>query len=313
MMNVLGSTYLPVMAALAPKIAAVGEVVAYDMDRSLADQIGGINVMIAGHQRITADDIAVASKLRLIQQHGRGLDAIDRQAAAVADVIVANVPGGNSVAVAEHALALVLALAKRIHLTERSVQARIVGAPAGMELLGKHMLIVGLGAAGVELARRAAALGMTVSATKGNPDARPDVDLVDLGGPDDLHRLLPAADVVVLLAALTPATRNLIGAEEIGRMRPTAYLVNVARGALVDEEALHHALATERIAGAAFDTFWREPADPDEPLLQVENFVLTPHVAGFSDVSIDYVTDVMADNIHRLAEGRDLLNVVEPD
>jgi glycerate dehydrogenase len=118
------------------------------------------------------------------------------------------------------------------------------------------------------------------------------------------------SDFVVLLATLTEATRNMIGRREIAAMKPSAFLINVARGGLVDRNALVDALRSERIAGAGCDVYWSEPADPDDPLLSMPNFVLSPHVAGFSDISIDHVTYIIAENVRRLATGLPLLNVV---
>ena len=309
-MIVLSSTYHPIMERLVAKIEDVADMRAFVDDMPLADQISDIDVLMLGHQKITAKHLMRAPKLKLIQQHGRGIDGVDLPAARTAGVRVANVPAGNSIAVAEHCLALMLSQAKQLHLTDKAITERIVGAPCGLEISGKTLFIAGLGAAGSELARMARALGMRVLATKGRPEVQPDVDVDALGGPNDIHAFLPDADFVVLLAALTADTRNLIGANELRLMKSTAYLVNAARGALVDYDALFACLVDQRIAGAAFDTFWSEPADPSDPILELDRFTLTPHVAGFSDTAIEHVTDIVAHNIHSLANASPLLNVV---
>ena len=309
MMTVLGSTYKPIMHRLAAKIQDVAHIHKFAKDRQLSDQLIDVDILMLGHQKVTADDLAGAPRLKLIHQHGRGIDGVDLGAATTAGVTVANVPEGNSIAVAEHTLALILAQAKRLNLAQKAIADRLVGAPCGLELRGKTLLIIGLGAAGAELARLAKALGMRVLATKRRPELQPNVSVDALGGPDDLHRFLSKADFVVLLTILTSETHNLISMAELNLMRPTAYLINAARGALVDYDALLTSLLEGTIAGAAFDTFWSEPANPDDPILALDRFLLTPHVAGFSDVSIDYVTDVVAYNIHSLQSGEALINV----
>lgn len=309
-MKVLGSTYLPIMQRLAEKISETVELRAFDETVPFADQLGDIDVLMLGHQKVTAADLDRAPRLRLIHQHGRGTDSLDLGAATERGIVVANVPGGNSVAVAEHCLSLMLFQAKKLGFTGAFIERRIVGAPSGLEIKGKSLLIVGLGAAGSELARMARALGMRVLATKRRPDTAQAVDVDVLRGSEELHSLLPEADFVVVLAALTNETRGLIGAQELNLMKPTAFLVNAGRGAQVDYNALREALEMERIAGAAFDTFWAEPADPKDPILSISGFLLTPHVAGFSDVAIEHVTGIIAQNIRSLATNGPILNVI---
>jgi phosphoglycerate dehydrogenase-like enzyme len=298
------------MEALAAKLPPHITLRPFDDRRPLIAQVADIDVLILGHQRVTAEVFAAARSLRLIQQHGRGVDGVDLAHAARAGVIVANVPGGNSVAVAEHTLALMLFLARRFSRFPAAVSAGLTGTPAGIQLAGKTLAIVGLGAAGAELARIARALRMRVLAIKANP--RPeDAQVVDfLGGPEALVNVLAQADFVALLASLTAATRHMIGPAQLARMKPSAYLINTGRAALVDRNALFSALQQSAIAGAAFDVFWDEPAPPSDPLLALDNFFLSPHVAGFTDVSISHVTDVIAENLRRLSVGEPLLNVV---
>ena len=312
-MKVLGSTYLPIMKRLAEKISETAELRTFDETVPFADQLGDIDVLMLGHQKVTAADLDRAPRLRLIHQHGRGTDSLDLGAATERGIVVANVPGGNSVAVAEHCLALMLFQAKQLGFTGAFIERRIVGAPSGLEIKGKSLLIVGLGAAGIELARIARALGMRVLATKRRPDPAQAVDVDVLRGSGELHSLLPEADFVVVLAALTNETRGLIGAQELNLMKPTAFLVNAGRGALVDYDALRETLEMERIAGAAFDTFWAEPADPKDPILGMSGFFLTPHVAGFSDVAIEHVTSIITQNICSLAINGPILNVVSEE
>lgn len=149
-----------------------------------------------------------------------------------------------------------------------------------------------------------------VIATWANPAGKRDVHVDFLGGPLDLERIVPDSDFVCLLATLTERTRGLIGARELREMKRSAVLINTARGPLLVYDALLEALREGQIAGAAFDAYWAEPASPNHPLLKLDNFFLSPHVARFSDASIDYVTDMMIENIRRLAASRPLINTV---
>ena len=203
-------------------------------------------------------------------------------------------------------------MAKQFAKMPHSISEKISGAPAGMEISGKTLAIIGLGSSGEELAIRAKALGMRVLATKGNPDVKPSVEVDVLGGPGNMLEFLSEADFVVVLATLTETTIGLIGAAELDAMMPSAYLINVARGPLVDYESLLEALTDKKIAGAAFDVFWAEPAPPADPMLKLDNFFMSPHVAGFSDNSIEHVTKIMAENFRRLASEQPLVNVVDP-
>ena len=310
-MIILGSTYTPVMDVLKGKLPVGVELRAFDPQQALVRQVADIDVLIIGTHRVTAEVIRAAPKLRLLQQHGRGVDSVDRVEAARAGVQVANVPGGNGVAVAELCLTLIFLLAKRVADMPAAVRARVTGAPAGLELAGKTLAIIGLGSAGSELATRASALGMTVLGVRAHPGATPPKGVDRVFGPDKLKDVLADADFVCLLATLTDKTLGMIGANELAAMKRSAYLINAARGALVDYTALLGALRGSGIAGAAFDTFWSEPADPADPMLAEPRFFLSPHVAGFSDVSIDFVTDAMAENIRRLRDGSELLNLVQ--
>ncbi len=312
-MRILGSTFLPVMDVLRGMLS--GEDVLQDFDpvRTLIEQVVQADVLILGMARVTQDVLDGGPRLRLIHQHGRGVDGVDLAAATRRGVLVANVPGGNSVSVAEHALALMLHLAKRMYAAGSSIRARVLGTPAGLEMTGKTLGIVGLGASGTELAVRAKALGMRVLAVKAKPERSPDLAVDWVGAPADLSRLLRESDFVSLHVPLTDATRGLIGRAELAMMKRSAYLINVARGLLVDHDALLDALRNGQIAGAAADVFWQEPADPHDPILACENFVLTPHVAGFTDASIAHVCRIIIDNIERLRRGGRLQNVVNAE
>lgn len=181
-MHILGSTFLPVMDVLTRKLSSDDVLHDYDGSLSLTEQVKQIHVLILGMFRVTRETLEAAPKLRLIHQHGRGVEGVELPSATQRGVLVANVPGGNSIAVAEHVLALMFTLAKRMHAMDRSIRNRIIGAPAAVELAGRTVGIVGLGASGKELALRAKALGMKVLATRAHSQRETGVAVDWLGG-----------------------------------------------------------------------------------------------------------------------------------
>src|SRR5262249_50171248 len=182
---VLGSAYQACTDALRAELGAEAIVRDYDPARPLVDQVRDVTVLILGSFAVTRQILEAAPRLRLVHQHGRGLDSLDLAAAAARGVQAANVPAKNSVSVAEHALALLLYLAKRFHLCERALAARTLGAPTGLELAGKTLGIIGLGASGTELARMGLALGMRVTALRARP-GEPTSLPIEVRGPGEL-------------------------------------------------------------------------------------------------------------------------------
>jgi phosphoglycerate dehydrogenase-like enzyme len=252
--------------------------------------------------------IAKAPKLRFIQSISAGLDQYSVDALRGAGIRLASGKGVNAEAVAQHAMALMLALARQIHLGRDNQRKRFW---RGMisdiarredELGGKTLLIVGLGAIGSRLAVLARAFGMRVIATK--RDVSTGTEGADAVFPQDqLLTLLPQADVVVLTCPLTPQTEKLIDARAFAAMKPTAYLVNVARGRVVDEPALTAALAENRIAGAGIDCTVEEPLPESSALWGFENALITPHTAGETQRYEDNVIDILLENLDRLWRG----------
>jgi glyoxylate reductase len=193
--------------------------------------------------------------------------------------------GLNAVAVAEHAMSLMLSLAKNVVKHDRELRGAhgwYTQRVPSISLRGKTLGIVGLGSIGIEICKRAKAFGMKVIAVKRNPSEELKIKLgIDfLGSQADLHRILRQSDFVVLSVVLTPETRRTIGEKELRMMKRTANLVNISRGEVIDQEALVKILEERAIAGAGLDVFEVEPINPDNPLLKLENVVLTPHVAG---------------------------------
>ena len=252
--------------------------------------------------------IARAPRLAFIQSISAGTDQYARDALAAAGIRLASAQGVNAEAVAQHAMALILALTRQLHLA-RDNQARRHW--RGMisdlsqredELTGKTLLIVGLGRIGARLATLARAFGMRTIATK--RDASSGADAADAVFPQDrLLELLPQADVVALTCPLTPETERLIGAQALAAMKPSAILVNVARGRVVDEPALVEALAGKRIAAAGIDCTVEEPLPAASPLWALDNALITPHTAGETRRYEDNVIDLLLENLERIWRG----------
>jgi phosphoglycerate dehydrogenase-like enzyme len=249
-----------------------------DPTRPLDQQVAEVSGLVPSVARVNASVINAAPRLTAIVQFGAGLDNVDRDAAAARGIAVRNVPGANTQAVAELALFLMLGLARRQPLHRHSFANRVVGDPPGAELLGKTLGIIGLGASGRALAKMARGIGMDVVAIRRTPGPDPDASWV--GGIADLPALLARADYVSLHVPTSAETRSLIDARALAAMKPTAFLINVGRGDLVDRAALVDALSKKTIAGAGLDVYWNEPPDPADPLLAMDNVVATPHVGG---------------------------------
>jgi len=237
-------------------------------------------LLVRSDTLVTPELIALAPELRVIGRAGAGVDNIDIAAATRRGVAVLNAPGANTISAAEHTLALLFALVRRVPWAAQTMQQGVWDRKsfAGMELRGKTLGIVGLGRIGAHVARVARALGMAVIAHDPYLPAKRADDLgVALHPLDDL---LAAADVVTLHLPLTDATRQLLGREQLARMKRGAVLVNAARGELVDEGALIEAVQSGHLSGAAVDVFAEEPLPKDSPMRGVDRLLLTPHLAA---------------------------------
>lgn len=257
---------------------------------------------------LSADDVARGAKLRLIQKIGIGVNTIALDAAKARGIAVCNMPGTNSRAVAEMTLLLMLACLRRLPLLDRATRtgrgwqlAPDLQDSYG-ELAGRTVGLVGYGAVPQLLAPILAAMGATVLYTATAPKAA--------DGYRPLDALLAEADIVSLHAPLTPATERMIGAAQIARMRPGAILVNTARGGLVDPAALAAALQSGQLGAAGLDVFAVEPAGADDPLLALDNVVVTPHLAWLTTGTLNRSLAVAVENCRRLAAGEALLHRV---
>jgi D-3-phosphoglycerate dehydrogenase len=259
---------------------------------------------------VTAKVIAAGKHLKVISRYGVGVDKVDLEAATAAGVVVTNTPGANSIAVAELTLGLMLALARRIPQHNASTRAGSWSRVTGIELAGKTLGIVGLGWISREMIRRASAFDMRIVVQSRYPDK----GLADQYGVEyvPLERLLKESDFVSLHCTITPERADLIGEKALRAMKPTSYLINTARGELVDEEALYRALREGWIAGAASDVFTQEPPTGN-PLLELDNFIVTPHLGATTHESVQRMGVLASENALKVLRGERPLYVVNPE
>ena len=278
----------------------------------LLHELADTEVLLHVLQPVTRDLMASAPQLRLIQKVGVGVNTIDLPEARRRNILVANMPGSNSQAVCEMALALMLAVLRKL-LPFDAATRRGAGwacAPEATdgvgEIGGKTVGLIGFGEVPRRLAPVCSALGARVvfHARTARPHAHPCAHALAL--PD----LLAQADIVSLHVPLTDETRHTINAAAFAAMKPGAILINTARGALVDEQALLHALCSGRLGGAGLDVFEQEPVAPDHALLALPNVVVTPHLAWLTEETLQRSFAVAAENCLRLRDGRALVHPV---
>jgi len=292
-----------------------------DYVESIIPQIQDSDILINSFDKIDKSFIDSCPQLKLVQQSGIGVDGIDIDYCSRKGIYVANVPMANAISVAEHTFLLMLYLVKNIKINLFNSQAntssfvRRQQDRMGSELLGKTLLIIGLGVTGIEVAKRAKAFGMKVIAVTKHPftkteggDKKYFVD--NLYGVDKLSEVIQRADITTIHVPLNRETENMIGSDELKLMKQSAYLINVARAQVVNKDALLKSLKEGNIAGAAFDVFWKEPVDSKDELLKLDNFLLTPHIAGWTHEAIDSITDIIFINIERVLRGQLPLTLV---
>lgn len=251
-----------------------------DEETELIRRIGKARaaVNIRAHARFTDGVFAACPTLRLVSVWGTGTDNIDLNAAGMRGVTVCNTPGVNAFAVAEHALTLMLAVARKITILDREMRAGKWPREMLTQLLGKTLGVFGMGTIGSRLAALGRCIGMEVLGWSAQGD---ETRIRATGArPGSKEEILATADVVSLHVRLTPETRGFLGKKELGLMKPTAILVNTGRGALVERNALLAALRERRIMGAGLDVFHQEPLALDDPILSLPNVVSSPHNAG---------------------------------
>lgn len=268
-------------------------------------------VVLRGSKPFTARVLDAAPHLKVIAKNGAGVDSVDIECATRRGVAVMVAAGANAEAVAEHAIAMMLALTRDLVGLDRKVRGAGWEGTGyqGRDFRGSTVGIIGFGSIGRATAQLAAALGAKVVVM----DAYAKADEFEME--PDLDRLLARADIVSLHCPLTETTRGLIGARELGLMKKGAILINTARGPLIDEAALVDALRSGHLAGAGLDTFVTEPIDAGNPLIDLPNVILTPHVAGVTRNAVIGVSTITATNVVDRITGKplDRRNLVNPE
>jgi phosphoglycerate dehydrogenase-like enzyme len=304
------------------QLALPCEIVLGDESAIIA-QLADVDVLVS--MGFTAAMAAAAPRLRLLQVAGAGLDRIDR-AALRAGTQLANVYG-HEVGIAEYVIGAMIALTRSfvrldagLRRGEWMSQWAVDAPPTPLwpELAGKTLGILGFGRIGQALARRAAAFDMRVIAMRSAPQAQPPPGVAFVGGPEQLDEILKQSDYLAITLSLSPATRKLLDAQRLAAIKPTAFVINVARAEIFDERALYDALASERIAGAALDVWYRYPTSAaptlpaSQPFHELANVLMTPHVSGWTEGMIEARSQVIAENIARTARGEPPLNAIDP-
>ncbi|MBL6614136.1 MAG: phosphoglycerate dehydrogenase [Reyranella sp.] len=299
------------------------EVIAVDDEARVPATLGDADVLVSmGYTTAMAE---AGRRLRLVQVPGAGLDRIER-ALLPPGAHLANAYG-HEAGIAEYIMGAMLELTRGLRRLDASLrQGRwdsqwAVGVPMPPphpELAGKTLGILGFGHIGEALARRARAFDMEVCAIRRQPQADAPEGVSFIAGPERLDEVLRSSDYLAITLSLSPATRNLLDQRRLALMKPTAFLVNVARAEIVDEAALYRALADHKLAGAALDVWYRYPTIPGpvlpaaQPFHELDNVIMTPHVSGWTEGMIEARAALIAGNIERAARGEAPLNEIDP-
>ncbi|HWT79242.1 MAG TPA: hydroxyacid dehydrogenase [Candidatus Acidoferrum sp.] len=279
----------------------------------LGKAMEAVQAVLVRVARLPAEVIRGAKHLRIIAKHGVGYDNIDVSAATACRVVLTNTPTANSLSVAEHALALLLAVARRIGESDRDLtlgKMRTQKSYQGIELSGKVMGVIGIGGAGLHLAR-ITGRGLSMRVIGYDPYKDPWPEGVERCR--ELGALLAEADFVSIHVPLTQETRNLIGSAALARMKATSVLVNTSRGGIVDETAVAQAIRSGRLGGAGLDVVVDEPLKVDHPLVGLPNVILTPHVAGVTEEAMINMARSSAEDILRILRGERPRYPVNPE
>lgn len=288
-------------------LAREAEVVfATDVDpKKLAKEVVDADGILVRSSYITREVFEAAAKLKVLGRHGVGLDYIDMQAATEMGIPVVNAPGSNTIAVAEHAIMFMLALAKNIFISDRVVRDLDYDARYKIpltELAGKTLGLIGFGRIGQAIAKRCFAFDMDVIAYDPYlPETVAQAQGVKLV--PEIDEILTKADVVSLHAPATEENYHLIDADALAKMKPNAYLINTARGTLIDQIALYEALKEGKIAGAALDVFEPEIPQPDNPLFSLDNVILSPHNAALTEESTIRMSTISSEGVLAVLRG----------
>ena len=271
----------------------------------LMEYVPTADAIIVRMTKITAEVISAAPNLKIVARHGVGFEAVDVPALTASGVPLAIVGNVNALAVAEHTLAMMLGMAKKLRpydIATRTGDFSISDSFSATELYGKTILLAGFGRIGQEVAQRCKAFGMTVVIS----DPFVQASVVESAGykfASNFKVALSSADWVSIHIPKTPETENFISAQEMAAMKQGSYLVNVSRGGMVDEVALSHALKSGHLRGAALDVFDPEPPGVDNPLFELENFLVSPHCGAFTEECAQRMSSACASNVLAAFEG----------
>ena len=282
-----------------------------DHHSKVAPHIGSADILVTFGPMMSDHVLQEAANLKWIQALGTGVDGIADQPSLRGDVLLTNLHGIHGAPVSEAAIMAMLALSRDLPRSLRSqAQHKWDRFPARL-LKDKTVGIFGVGVIAAELAPKCKAFGMTVVGISSAPRQVAGFDR--MYGRDELEQAVREVDYLVLLTPHSPATRGIVGAKIFAAMKRTSYLVNLARGGVVDEAALIAALGEGRLAGAALDVFGEEPLPGDHPFWQMDQVLITPHLGGFCDVYVDYALPSVEENVRRFLAGdtQNMINVVK--
>jgi phosphoglycerate dehydrogenase-like enzyme len=283
-------------------------------DESSRAAIAAADVLFA--HRLSGAELAEARHLRWVHSPAVGVGTLLSSEARDGRILITNSRGIHSEAIAEHAIALALALRRRLHTAVRRQLAHQwaqeeIATHSATPLSRTCLLVIGLGSIGARIAAHGAALGMHVIGLRKHGDRPAPAGVERVIARDELTSALSGADVITLAAPATPETQGMIGAEQLRVMKRSAVLVNVGRGELIDEDALTQALSSGQLAGAGLDAFRREPLPEDHVLWDLTNVLISPHTAAWSGDYWPPVVDLFLENVSRFRNGQPLLNPVD--
>lgn len=263
---------------------------------------------VVGINKVYAEDLDYAPKLKLIIKHGSGVDSIDLRAAAERGITVANAPGTNANAVADLAMGLILSGARQIVSADQRLRGGFWGPIMGQDVYGRTLGVLGLGQIGRGLVQRAKGFNMKILGydVVHNPEFEAEYGVRAA----TLEEIVTESDYLSVHLPLLDSTKNLIGVDALAKMKSSAFLVNTCRGGVVDEEALFKALSDKKIAGAAIDVFKKEPP-VDSPFLTLDNVIVTPHMGGYTEGAMALTSEVVAQSIVNVLKGEAPLSEIK--
>jgi len=299
-------------------VESVGEIERNPHGRAMSEQellkaVENVEGLIVGADKIDRKIIEYANNLKIIARHGIGVDNIDLKAATDRNIVVTYAPHVNGDSVADFTIGLMLSLARHISQAHFSMNQRKWESTRfiGVELCGKTLGIIGLGEIGYKVAKRAKGFDMRILywSRRRKIDIEKEIGVEYVG----LENLLRESDFVTLHVALTDETYGMMGEKELSLMKKSAYLINTARGQIVDERALYEALRDGKIAGAAIDVYHQEPPNFDNPLFKLKNVLTTPHIAAYTIEAIRRMDLVNAEDIVRFFKGEKPVHIANPE